>query len=54
MPAYDFKCEKCGEAFSRVMSIGEKETKKVKCPACKSVKVRQVYSVFMAKTSKKS
>lgn len=54
MPTYDFKCGKCGETFSKVMSVNEKETRKVKCPACKSVRVKQVYSAFIAKTSKKS
>ena len=54
MPAYDYKCGKCGEAFSLIMSIKEKETKKVKCPKCKSVRVKPVYSGFFAVTSKKS
>lgn len=54
MPIYDYKCEKCGESFSLAMSIKEKETKKVKCPKCKSSKVKPVYSGFFAVTSKKS
>jgi putative FmdB family regulatory protein len=54
MPIYDYKCEKCGESFSLVMSIKEKETKKVKCPKCNSSKVKPVYSGFFAVTSKKS
>lgn len=54
MPVYDYKCEKCNESFSLVMSIKEKETKKIKCPKCKSAKVKPVYSGFFAVTSKKS
>ncbi len=54
MPVYNYKCEKCGETCSLIMSITEKETKKVKCPKCKSVKVKPVYSGFFAVTSKKS
>lgn len=54
MPIYDYKCQKCGESFSLVMSIKEKETRKVKCTKCKSVKVNPVYSGFFAMTSKKS
>jgi putative FmdB family regulatory protein len=54
MPVYDYKCGKCEEAFSLIMSVKEKETKKAKCPKCKSVKVKPVYSGFFAMTSKKS
>jgi putative FmdB family regulatory protein len=54
MPVYDYKCGKCEEAFSLIMSVKEKETKKAKCPKCKSVKVKPVYSGFFAVTSKKS
>ena len=54
MPTYEYKCQKCDGTFSKVMSMSEKETKKVKCPDCKSVKVKQVYAGFVAKTSRKS
>lgn len=54
MPLYDYKCEKCGESFTLVMSIKEKGTKNVECPKCKSDRVKPVYSGFFAKTSKKS
>jgi putative FmdB family regulatory protein len=54
MPIYDYKCQKCGEGFSLVMGIKEKEIKKVRCPKCKSVRVAPVYSGFFAMTSKKS
>ena len=54
MPIYDFKCDKCGETFSLVMSVKEKETKKIKCGKCKSTRVKPVYTGFFAVTSKKS
>lgn len=54
MPTYEFKCEKCKKAFSMVRSISEHAKSKVACPKCKSKKVTQVISVFMAKTSRKS
>ena len=54
MPVYDYKCQKCSEAFTLIMSISDKEKKKIKCPKCKSTKVGQVYSGFVAVTSKKS
>lgn len=54
MPLYDYKCKKCGEGFSLVMSIKEKETIKVKCSKCESEDIMPVYSSFFAKTSKKS
>ncbi len=54
MPVYDYKCGKCGKTFSMIMNIKEKETKKIKCPKCKSVRVKPVYSGFFAVTSRKS
>lgn len=54
MPVYEFKCQKCGEVFSLVMSVKEHESKKIKCEKCKSLKVKPVYSGFFAVTSKKS
>ena len=54
MPTYDYKCLKCEGTFSKVMSITERESKKIKCPECKSSKVKPVYSGFVAKTSRKS
>ena len=54
MQVYDFNCQKCKETFSLIMGIKEKETKKIKCPKCKSVKVKPIYSGFFAVTSKKS
>lgn len=54
MPTYEYKCENCNNEFSIILSISEKEKEKVTCPSCKSDKVKQIPSSFMAKTSRKS
>ncbi len=54
MPTYEYLCEKCGEQFSRIMSISEHETEKVTCPKCNSPEVKQQLSHFIAKTSRKA
>ncbi|MGD2080470.1 MAG: zinc ribbon domain-containing protein [Nitrospirota bacterium] len=54
MPQYDYECKKCGNVFTRIMTVAEHDKKKVKCPKCKSQSVRPVYSGFTAVTSKKS
>jgi putative FmdB family regulatory protein len=54
MPTYVYLCEKCGEEFSRIMSFREYDEAKVACPKCKSKKVRQQLTDFIARTSRKS
>lgn len=54
MPTYEYKCEACGKSFSLTLGIVEHDTKRVKCPKCASLKVRQKISVFRPITSKKS
>ncbi len=54
MPTYDYLCDKCGEEFVKIMTIREHDTKKVSCPRCKSRKVKQQLSYFIAQTSRKS
>jgi putative FmdB family regulatory protein len=54
MPTYDYQCEKCQNEFTLILSISEHEKDKVRCPKCKSRKVRQLMSAFMAKTTRKS
>jgi putative FmdB family regulatory protein len=54
MPTYDFKCKKCKKEFYLILSIKEHEKKVFKCPHCGSEEVDQQFSVFYAKTSKKS
>ncbi len=54
MPTYVYRCDQCGEEFSRIMSFREYEEGKVACPACKSAQVKQQMTGFIAKTSRKS
>ena len=54
MPTYEFKCEKCKKRFSLMMTISEYENKKIRCPKCKSVRVKQQITSFEAITSNKS
>ncbi|MGD2122283.1 MAG: zinc ribbon domain-containing protein [Gemmatimonadota bacterium] len=54
MPTYDYACKKCGKSFQRVEKISQHGTKKIKCPACKSTRVEQVFGSVFVKTSKKS
>lgn len=54
MPSYDFKCEKCNKNFTLTMMISEYERTKIRCPKCKSTRVKQQISPFQVVTSKKS
>ncbi len=54
MPAYEYRCSKCGEEFIRYLSLREYETAKVTCPKCGAAEVVQQMSVFTAQTSRKS
>ncbi|MBD3336420.1 MAG: zinc ribbon domain-containing protein [Candidatus Eisenbacteria bacterium] len=54
MPSYDYKCEKCGRRFTKVLTVSERDRGKVKCPKCDSTKVRQRVTGFSVITSKKS
>ncbi|MCP4666305.1 MAG: zinc ribbon domain-containing protein [Deltaproteobacteria bacterium] len=54
MPTYEFTCEKCKKPFTLIISISEYEKKKIRCPKCKSTRVKQQISSFQAVTSKKS
>jgi putative FmdB family regulatory protein len=56
MPTYEYNCEKCGNRFSTILSLREyeKEKERMRCPKCKSKKVKQLLSSFIAKTSNKS
>lgn len=54
MPIYEYACRKCDKKFSLVMTIGEHETKKPRCPKCKSLSVARRITPFYAQTSKKS
>ena len=54
MPTYEYRCEKCRKAFTRIESIAAHGRKKAACPHCKSTSVSQVFTPFYAKTVKKS
>jgi putative FmdB family regulatory protein len=54
MPTYVYLCDKCGEEFTRIMSIREYSETKATCPKCNSPEVRQQLVEFIAKTSRKS
>jgi putative FmdB family regulatory protein len=54
MPTYEFKCEKCKKQFDLILTVSEYEKKKIRCPKCKSTRVRQQISSFQTITSKKS
>jgi putative FmdB family regulatory protein len=55
MPTYEFNCERCGNQFSLILSLREyeKEKERFRCPKCKSRRVKQVLSSFIAKTTHK-
>lgn len=54
MPAYDFKCGGCGNEFTVIMSIKEREGQETTCPKCSTKTVEALMVPFFAKTSKKS
>jgi putative FmdB family regulatory protein len=54
MPHYEYRCIECNKKFSVVLTLGEHEKGKVKCPKCSSTKVEQQWAAFYATTSKKS
>ncbi|MBO8138576.1 MAG: zinc ribbon domain-containing protein [Desulfotomaculum sp.] len=49
MPTYDFKCKDCGNKFTVIVSISEKD--KVKCPKCQSSNIQQLLTGFFTKGS---
>lgn len=54
MPTYDYRCDKCKKRFSLTMTIGEHESRRVRCPKCNSLKVTQQIGGFFCQTSDKS
>jgi putative FmdB family regulatory protein len=54
MPTYEYRCKGCGHKFVEVLTIGEHDKYKPKCPKCEGRKVEQLISSFFAKTSSKS
>ena len=54
MPMYDYKCLDCGKESLLVLTLKEHESPKVTCPKCGSTNMRQLYTSFVAHTTKKS
>ena len=54
MPLYEYLCRKCHKKFAEVLTIGEHETKKPKCPKCKGTDTQHVIEPFFAKTASKT
>ena len=44
MPIFEFKCDKCGKEFERVVFVSDQD--KVNCPDCGSLEARKLLSVF--------
>ncbi len=51
MPIFDYKCEKCGATFEKLVSHADE---KVTCGKCGSKKVEKQLSAFSASVSEKS
>ena len=54
MAEYDYRCLKCKKSFTITESITEHESRTHRCPSCRSTRVQQILTAFVAKTSKKS
>lgn len=54
MPMYDYTCQDCGKESLVVLTLKEHETAKVTCPSCKSTNMKQLFTSFVAHTTKKS
>lgn len=54
MPMYDYQCLACGKEFLLVLTMKEHERGEAACPSCGSKQVKQLFSTFIARTTKKS
>ena len=54
MPTYEYRCEECGQEFTRSEHISEHGSTPARCPRCNSERVKPLMSSFYAQTSKKS
>jgi putative FmdB family regulatory protein len=54
MPMYDYKCLDCGKESLVILTLKEHETGKAVCPSCQSTNMKQLYTSFIAHTTKKS
>ena len=48
MPIYEYRCEKCGEKFDRLVASFRSVTE-VDCPKCESPEVKKTLSNFSAR-----
>jgi len=49
VPTYEYHCKACGEKFETMISSAEKN--KVRCPACQSRNLQEVYGFNVIKGS---
>ena len=54
MPMYDYKCLDCGKESLVALTLEQHKADKVTCPKCGSGKMQQLYTSFVAHTTKKS
>jgi putative FmdB family regulatory protein len=54
MPSYGYRCPKCNKKFTLILSIGEHDAGKAKCPKCGARELEQFITAFQVKTSRKS
>lgn len=54
MPRYQYHCDDCQNEFERPEHMDDHERAHPACPECGSKNVRQVFTSFFAKTSRKS
>ena len=54
MPMYDYTCQDCGKESLLVLTLKQHETNRVTCAKCGSTKMQQLYTSFVAHTTKKS
>jgi putative FmdB family regulatory protein len=54
MPMYEYTCLDCGKESELALSLKDRQSGKVICPACKSTRMEQRFTSVMAKTSRKS
>lgn len=48
MPTYDFRCAQCGQKFTVMVSISDKD--KVSCPDCGGKNVEQLFTGCAVRT----
>ena len=54
MITYEYRCQACGEEFSRMERMSAHADAAPHCPKCKSDRVQQIFRSIAVKTSRKS